>query len=255
MKKQYLVPLFLLCAALLYHAAATIGFVPYFLNSEDVLVLLVALVGITAFMLAVTIGRTADAIHAMNQAVESTLSVEKAGEFAVADFGPDGLIGMLTGMQRFFLHAETGEELLNRLVIASAKVIKVSRISVMLYDEKSGELYIHRTMGWNPRELKLVSRMRSKPGEGIAGRVFLDGNPIIVNRTLDEENEHTDERYKTGSYVSLALKSDDRIIGVINLTEKQDSSFTDQELELLTFMLNEISLRYSYLQSNRGHRV
>lgn len=254
MKKQYLVPLFFLCAVIIYHVAASLGFITYFLNSEDVLVVLVALVGITAFMLAVTIGRAADTLHSMNQAVESTLSVEKAGEFAVADFGQDGLMGMITGMQRFFLNADTGEELLNRLVIAAAKVIKVSRISVMLYDEKSGELYIHRTLGWNPRELKLVRRMRSTPGEGIAGRVFLDGNPIIVNRSL-EEKEHGDERYKTGSYVSYALKSDDRIIGVINLTEKQDSNFTDQELELLAFILNEISIRYSYLQARRGHRV
>lgn len=253
-KKQYLFPLVLICAAVAYHAAASFGLVPYLMNSEDLLMALVVLVGISVLMIAVTAGKTADTVHLMHQAVESTLSAEKAGEFAVAELGPDGLISMITGIQRFFMHAETWEELLNRLVIAAAKAIKASRISVMLYDEKSGELYIHRTMGWEPRELKLIGRTRTRPGEGIAGRVFLDGNPIIVNRSGDEENERGGERYRTGSYVSYPLTSGGRTIGVINLTEKQDSLFSEQELELLRFMVNEASLRFSTMQQGRGHR-
>ncbi len=254
MKNTYLFPLITLCVLIAYHAAASIGAIPYLLNGEDVLVALVAVVGISVVMLAAATGRATEIIHATNQAVESTLTAEKAGAFAVAELGTDGLLIMITGIQRFFLHAETGEELLERLVVAAAKVIKVSRISIMLYDEKSRELYIHRTLGWSPRELKLVSRTRSKPGEGIAGRVFVDGNPIIVNRGDGEDDERGSDRYRTGSYVSYPLTRGDRTIGVVNLTEKQDTLFSEQELELLTFMLNETSLRLRCLQSVRGFR-
>jgi transcriptional regulator with GAF, ATPase, and Fis domain len=225
-----------------YYLAETFAGVPYLMNEEEAAVGLLILVAWVVFAAAVTVEHTSRSVRHMNEAVESTLSAEKAVDYTVVDVTSDGTaLKMINGLQRYFMNAETRDEVLDRLMVSLSRVLKVARVSIMLFDERRQELFVHRTLGWSPRELKLIRKSRTKPGEGIAGRVFLDNSPIVVNR--NDDSEIGGSRNRAGSYVSYPLKGRDRIIGVVNLTDKEEQTFSEQELDLLSFLLNETSMR------------
>ena len=85
-----------------------------------------------------------------------------------------------------------------------------------------------------------------KIGEGIAGKVAATGEPILC------EDCYTDERFKDYSndksrspktLVSVPLSVHNKIIGVVNLSDRSNSKpFTDSDLSLLTAIANQMAM-------------
>jgi signal transduction protein with GAF and PtsI domain len=92
--------------------------------------------------------------------------------------------------------------------------------------------------------------MRSRPGEGIAGRVFLDGEPLLVNKATDKEDFDTRDKYKSKSFVSLPIYRGKNIVGVLNLTEKGEGIYSKGEIDLLKFIGDAVSLKLQGIESH-----
>ena len=81
-----------------------------------------------------------------------------------------------------------------------------------------------------------MNLLRIRPGEGIAGKVFAEGNPILVR---DIESDHRVQRskrprYKTKSFMSIPLKLEDRTIGILNIADKITGDvFSEEDLRCL----------------------
>jgi diguanylate cyclase (GGDEF)-like protein len=73
-------------------------------------------------------------------------------------------------------------------------------------------------------------------GEGIAGKVAVFGEPFLV-KNLEEDprfKQKNRQHYKTPSFVSVPLKIEERIIGVLNLSDKTTGEvFDDEDLKLM----------------------
>jgi diguanylate cyclase (GGDEF)-like protein len=104
----------------------------------------------------------------------------------------------------------------------------------MLLDEDRNELVVKAIKGLNP---KIVEALRIRPGEGISGIVFAEGKPLLVSNLETDERvlQEKRPRYRTRSFVSLPLRTDDRTIGVLNVADKASGDpFTPYDLDLLT---------------------
>ncbi|UCB47350.1 MAG: GAF domain-containing protein [Spirochaetota bacterium] len=146
-------------------------------------------------------------------------------------------------IQEYFKGSISESEILSKLLAAAAKITKSKRASILLYNGKMDELYIFKTMGWSKDEIKMLRGTKIQPGEGITGRVFLDGKPLIVNNIEKKTDFEPKDKYRSKSFVSVPILTDEAIIGVINLTEKESEIYSDKEMNILYFMINEISGR------------
>jgi class 3 adenylate cyclase/putative methionine-R-sulfoxide reductase with GAF domain len=120
------------------------------------------------------------------------------------------------------------KEVAQLVVIEGNKLVSADNISVMLVSEETGLLRVFAALG---REVK--SKTSLKPGEGIAGRVFLTGVAEIVN------DVYADSRYVHGaneikSLMCAPLKTKDKMIGVVNVSSRQPDFYTSGDLKLLS---------------------
>jgi diguanylate cyclase (GGDEF)-like protein len=105
--------------------------------------------------------------------------------------------------------------------------------SLMLLDEDTSYLTIKAAKGINKR---LLGEIKIKVGEGIAGKVFREGVPLIVDDIERDEKVSLKKRpkYRTGSFISIPLKIGKETIGVLNISDKITGEvFSGEDLVLL----------------------
>lgn len=114
------------------------------------------------------------------------------------------------------------------IIDTSVTLTKAEKGSLMLLDDRSPYLTVKAAKGIHKRFLREI-KIRS--GEGIAGWVFREGAPLLVDDI--EKNEMISLRrrpkYRTGAFISLPLKIGDRTIGVLNISDKISGDVFSQE--------------------------
>ncbi len=114
--------------------------------------------------------------------------------------------------------------------------------SLMIINPENKELVIKAMTGVNKT---LLERLSIKPGEGIAGQVFQDGNPLLVQDLSADPRirQNPNPRYRTSSFMSVPLKLRSQPFGVINLTDKTTGKvFSDEDLHLLMAIGGYVSI-------------
>ncbi len=122
-----------------------------------------------------------------------------------------------------------------------AEMLNVNRCSIMLTDELTGDLVVRNAIGLADETIKTT---RIKVGEKIAGRVALEGKPLLVQDIGSDPRFRGESmyQYKAGSLMSIPLKIDGNVIGVINLTDKRTAGpFTARDLSILCTLGDRIS--------------
>jgi diguanylate cyclase (GGDEF)-like protein len=131
-------------------------------------------------------------------------------------------------------HLDDAEALVEGVLNLGLSLVRASRGSVMLIDERTNTLAIHRAVGI-PEDVRREQRV--KLGEGIAGLVARSGAPLLV-RDVDDEPIfralNGDRGYRTASFVSVPLRSLSGVLGVLNVADRDDGApFGDDDLEAL----------------------
>jgi diguanylate cyclase (GGDEF)-like protein len=125
------------------------------------------------------------------------------------------------------------DEVCLKILEKTTDLLLAEQGSLMLLDTDKMELAVKAVRGIDK---KIVNLLRIRPGEGIAGKVFVDGNPILVR---DIESDHRVQRskrprYKTKSFMSIPLKLEDRTIGILNIADKITGDvFSEEDLRCL----------------------
>ena len=116
-------------------------------------------------------------------------------------------------------------------------LVKVERCSILLLDA-SGEFMTLGASAGIPECLH--QKIHVRLGEGIAGQVAQSGEPIhnIAAESgwpsVGDPQTGEDDRYTTSSFISVPIRHQDKSLGVINVTNKQNRANLDaQDLELL----------------------
>ena len=104
---------------------------------------------------------------------------------------------------------------------------------ILLVDEHTQTLSYHIHQGLSD---KYVGEMTMKPGEGIAGRVALNGKAIFLEDiSADPRIAHPDLVNAEGlkAFISIPLRAKDKVLGVINVASRNPRSFTRSDIHLL----------------------
>jgi hypothetical protein len=132
-------------------------------------------------------------------------------------------------------------EMLELIVRMIAELLNAKRVSLMLLDKTRSELFIKMSYGI---EEWVVENTRVRVGEGIAGMVVERGEPLLIANI--EENDiymaPNNPQYETVSLVSVPLRVNDVVVGVINVNNKTNGRpFDRDDLNLLMSFSERIS--------------
>ncbi len=131
-----------------------------------------------------------------------------------------------------FIISQTKEDVLGELIRTVAIQTGTQKISVMLYDEIEGCLRIAAAKGLKE---EIVHKVKIKPGERIAGRVFQTGEPIIMGGGA-EDNPRLASFLKSRNIIaaiSFPLKARGTTLGVLNVSRlKTGSPFSQAVMAL-----------------------
>jgi GAF domain-containing protein len=125
------------------------------------------------------------------------------------------------------------DELLQNIVDLLADVLQVETVSLMLLDQRTGELRIKAAKGLNSTVIRsTVKRL----GEGISGWVAREGKPLYVKNVEKDENFNESpyfEQYSSKSLICVPVKAGNKVIGVLNANNKWSGEpFEEHELYL-----------------------
>jgi len=125
------------------------------------------------------------------------------------------------------------QALLQTILEKSADLLLAEQGSLMLVDLETDALLMEASTGSVDAE---SGKIRIPKGEGIAGKVAELGEPMLV---VDIENDprfgkKSRSRYKTSSFVSVPIKVEQRVMGVLNLADKASGEvFNNDDLKLV----------------------
>jgi signal transduction histidine kinase len=133
--------------------------------------------------------------------------------------------------------------LLKSILTESEKIFSIEGTSILLEDSETGKLFFYFATG---EKEKMLSSILMEPGEGVCGYVFQTGIPIIENDPVNSEifSDKVDKRsnFHTRNLICVPLQIKDRIIGVLELVNKHQAKFNEDDLEMLKLVGTQISL-------------
>ncbi len=125
--------------------------------------------------------------------------------------------------------------------------MQAQRCSLMLVAPEPDYLYLAAARGIAPN---VIEGMRIRIGEGVAGRVAAARTPLLV-QDVQNATQHPllhDQFFTTGSFISFPLVYHDRLVGVLNLTNRaQRGVYGDEDVErvrLLGLVISLIATRH-----------
>lgn len=170
-------------------------------------------------------------------------------------YSGSSLPARLIAMTNVMLAIQSEEELYSKILSTAAGLLNASAGSLMIFDKSGLTLKIVASLGLNGQILKSLN---IKIGEGIAGKVAVTGVPIVVNDIETDSRVATTNRtrYRTKSFISTPFRGEEKIIGILNLSDKEGSDiFTDNDLQLLSLLLGQAAMVLEKLQSRRQTEI
>lgn len=140
------------------------------------------------------------------------------------------------------MNLETQEDLCREVVEMAADLLNASSGSLMLLDETGENLCIESA---KKLQLPLARGLSMRIGAGIAGKVAKSGMPLLVTDIEKDSRVAIPNRprFRTKSFISVPLKAKNRIIGVLNLADKESEGiFTEADLNRLTTFATHIGI-------------
>jgi len=147
------------------------------------------------------------------------------------------------------------KNLLQYILSQAIDITSAEKGSIMLYNLETDRLNIRVLAGLEDTEYqeKVNSneiRCRSfKPGEGIAGRVFMTSQPMIVNNIREDDLFIKSETSYVRSIACIPMIVYSDVIGVINVTnKKKGKEFTDEDVEMLKAVADQAAVAVNKAQ-------
>lgn len=137
-------------------------------------------------------------------------------------------------------------KLLSNVMETTKKTFLADAVSLLLIDEKTGDLTFQIALGDVGDEIKEIYRL--KKGQGIAGTVALKGTPLNLEDVYlhSEFSPEYDKKtnYRTRAMLCVPLKVHGKIIGVIQVINKLTKPFvfSPEELEMLVTISSSVAV-------------
>ena len=139
------------------------------------------------------------------------------------------ILQMMDDISRVVSSLEDSQQVLDSLVKLVIGTMRVANCSIMLIDRATQALQIKASQGL---EEDIIRSYRGKVGEGIAGWVAAQGEPLLVPDIDKDPRFHARsragrDRYQTRSLLSVPLILRLQVMGVLNVNNKLDGGSFD----------------------------
>lgn len=133
------------------------------------------------------------------------------------------------------------DELYETILNKSSELVRAEKGSLMILDNKNSVLSVKASKGM---DRSVADGLKIKIGEGISGFIAAKGLPVIVRDIeTDMPSRKNNPKYRTKSFISIPLKLDSRVIGVLNVADKISGEiFSEDDLHLLLSFANYASI-------------
>ena len=121
------------------------------------------------------------------------------------------------------------QDLLSLVLERTMRTVRASIGSIMLVDQQRQTLRIAAARGLSE---EVIANVEIKIGEGVAGKVALLGEPVLVD-DIERDPRFTkpsDPKYGGGSFICMPVRVGARVIGVINLSKKEYGAVSPPDL-------------------------
>ncbi len=135
------------------------------------------------------------------------------------------------------------KEVRRRAIEAATTLLNAEAGSLILIDHDTGDLFFEVATG---EKGDVVKRIRLKRGEGIAGWVVENGKAIILDDVRSDPRFYrgVDEKsnFVTKSMIAVPVKTRERMLGVLEVINKKNGRFDEEDLEILEALSNQIAI-------------
>jgi len=147
------------------------------------------------------------------------------------------------------------DQILENVMTISKQVMNADASSLMLIDEKTSELVYQVALGSVGEKLK--QEFRLKMGQGIAGTVAQEGQPLLIADVYTHPKffRGHDEAtgYRTRSMIAVPLKVRDRITGIAQVINRLDGEvFDEDDLELFIALCSMAAIAIENAKMHRS---
>ena len=151
-------------------------------------------------------------------------------------------LGVLLEVGRLLSSKLDIADLLKTVLELASRTVEAETASLLLLDEETQELYFDVALGLGEE----ASKVRLKPGEGIAGCVARDRKPKVINDVRSDPRWFAEIDKKSGfvtrSILAVPMTVKGRLIGVIEAINKRGGDFTEMDLNNFELFAAEASI-------------
>jgi len=135
------------------------------------------------------------------------------------------------------------QEIIKYAIEGSTRLLDAEAGSLLFLEEEVGELFFAEAVGEKGEKVKGI---KLKTGQGVAGWVAEKGEPVIVHdASLDPrffDGVDKISNFVTRNIVCVPLRTKDRILGSIEVINKNSGSFDSDDMLILTALVNQVAV-------------
>ncbi len=161
------------------------------------------------------------------------VTLENQSLRTMMDKKTDEILAFMLNMSISIANVLDTKHLFRTILEKAVQLLKAEQGSLMLLNYDKSELLVEAKKNID-NFVKEDMKFRSE--EGIAGQVLKSGVPLLVEDIERDPRvkQKNRDRYKTKSFVSVPIRIEDRVSGVLNVSDKVDGdSFGINDLRLL----------------------
>jgi transcriptional regulator with GAF, ATPase, and Fis domain len=137
------------------------------------------------------------------------------------------------------------DELVPLVIDRCREVFGAEGASVLLLDESEASLFFPYAIGRDAEITRRLRSLRFPAGEGLAGRVLRSGAPEKVDQADDDRLFREIDRLTgttTRNLIAAPLRTRHRSVGVLEVLNRHDGSFSDDDLAFLAALAGGVAV-------------
>ena len=135
------------------------------------------------------------------------------------------------------------DQLLQYIIKTASELLDCEAASILLYDEKRGELFFATAAGSESKQLAAIP----VPLEGsIAGTIFRENRPLIINNAQQDPRHYAQVgqqiNFQTRTLLGVPMRIRSRVTGVLEAINKRSGGFTEADTNLLSVVASQAAV-------------
>ena len=135
------------------------------------------------------------------------------------------------------------DRLLAFIIQTAAEVLDCEAASILLYDERRGELFFTSATGTDQRKLAEIP----VPLEGsIAGTIFRENRPLVINDVASDPRHYAQVgeqiRFQPRSLLGVPMCIREKVTGVLEALNKRNGCFDDNDIQTLSVIASQAAV-------------